>query len=188
LMVAPISAISIESRNNYLVGSEEGDIYALKHNKGKTQVEFIYQSKEWFMPDPNNAIVQIGTSSQGHIVFMDSSGYLKYYARDRQECITLDEGVYSDNRVMIKFNRNKDKFLFKKTKTCLQEYHLKGQKISLAKEYEQENFVIDDFLFAPAPNRKAESKFVLIVSGDGVMKICSCTADKERKFQIDTST
>lgn len=44
LSTASISAISIESRNNYLLGSEEGDIYSLRHSKGKTQVEFIYQS------------------------------------------------------------------------------------------------------------------------------------------------
>lgn len=129
--------------------------------------------------------MQLGSTIQGHIVFMDSSGSLKYYSRDRQECVTLDEGVYSDNRVMLKFNSHRDRLLFKKSKSCLQEYQLRAGRLVLAKEYEQDSFVIDDFLFAPAANRKAQEKYVLILSGDGVMKICSCEGDKERRFEID---
>ena len=85
---------------------------------------------------------------------------------------------------MVKLNFGKDRILFRKDRSCLQEYVIKSQTVELFSEFNDEKFVIDDFGFYRNKVRKGEENQVIIISTQGILKRITENGSS-RKFEID---
>lgn len=107
--------------------------------------------------------------------------------RDTQKLQVVEEGEYREGVPVIKMNFGKDRFLFRKSQTVLQEYIIESHSVKLISEFDDPKFLIDDFGFYKLKEKKGEENQIIMVSQRGVLKRIA-EKGASRKFEIEPGT
>jgi hypothetical protein len=129
-------------------------------------------------------------------VFYDSSGCLKVYQKTSGDILTLEEGEHVEERRMLLMGPTKDRFLFRKSSNCLQEYTILHNTPKLSKEYFDDKQIIEDFCYyrskggqtgkeASSLSDNNSEYHVLIITQSGILRRVDTATGKSRKFEID---
>lgn len=148
------------------------------------------------IPHPaKTTVLALGLDKAGNCIFYDSSGCLKVYQKLSGDIISLEEGEHIEERRMLFMGPTKDRFLFRKSNHCLQEYTIMHNTPKLSKEYIDQKQVIEDFCYyrskidegkLSSAASKVSEYHVLIITNTGILRRIDTATGKSRKFEIES--